>query len=108
MDPYVLAGPRVQAAIEVKKASFSIPFHKMPGLNESSENDPHHVRALALMSYRCQFFVNLQSLAEQLCSSYLRFVADVSDHPIPRSGMDRVTCIFQTFYDATERQTGSH
>lgn len=31
------------------------------------------------MGYRCQFFINLQSLAEQLSSSYLRFVADISD-----------------------------
>ena len=101
-------GTLVQATIEVKKAFFSILFRKVPVLNESSEKDPHHVRALALMSYRCQFFVNLQSLAEQLCS-YLRFVADVSDNPIsPPFGIDRFTCIFQTFYDITERKTGSH
>lgn len=54
-------------------------FRKVPGLNRSFDNDPHHIRALALMNYRCEFFVNLQSLAEQLCSSYLRFVADISD-----------------------------
>ena len=109
MEPYVFIGTLVHATIEVKKAFFNILFRKVPVLNESSENDPHHVRALALMSYKCQFFVNLQSLAEQLCSSYLRFVADVSDNPIPpRFGIDRFTCIFQIFYDTTERQTGSH
>lgn len=60
---------------EVKK----LLFRKVPGLNLSFDNDPHHIRALALMNYRCEFFVNLQSLVEQLCSSYLRFVADISD-----------------------------
>ena len=49
------------------------------GFSQSFENDRNHVRALALMGYRCQFFINLQSLAEQLSYSYLRFVADIND-----------------------------
>lgn len=52
---------------------------KVPGLGQSMENDPHHIKPLAMVSYRCQFFVTLQSLADDLCSSYLRFVADISD-----------------------------
>ena len=55
------------------------PSRKAFGFSQSFENDRNHVRALALMGYRCQFFINLQSLAEQLSYSYLRFVADISD-----------------------------
>lgn len=46
--------------------------------NSDAKPDMFDVGALALMSYRCQLFVNLQSLAEQ--PSYLRFVADISDY----------------------------
>ncbi|ODM19218.1 hypothetical protein SI65_05835 [Aspergillus cristatus] len=57
---------------------------KVPGfkdLHPSDKDDPNtaYIRALALIGYRCQFFITLSSLAEHLCSTYLRFIADVSD-----------------------------
>lgn len=36
-------------------------------------------RSLALLSYWSMFFINLQSLAEQLSANYFHFIADISD-----------------------------
>lgn len=37
------------------------------------------IRVLAILDYRCQFYVNLQSLTEYLCSRYLRLFVKISD-----------------------------
>ena len=54
-----------------------------PPIPEGSEqpvpNEKDFVRSLALLSYRSMFFINLQSLAEQLSANYFHYVADISD-----------------------------
>lgn len=54
-----------------------------PPIPEGSEqpvpNEKDFVRSLALLSYRSMFFINLQSLAEQLSANYSHYVADISD-----------------------------
>ncbi|XHG06275.1 hypothetical protein AWENTII_009480 [Aspergillus wentii] len=68
----------VKGLIQHKISDFRSP--SAPGLHEQSRpNETDHVRSLALLSYRIMFFINLESLAEELSSTYLHFIADVSD-----------------------------